>query len=98
MGFATELKLAPFFFDRTVTGESYHNMLTTQVIPQLRLSGKLNDIIFQQDGAPPHFSGKVTELLKFVLVRIVLSLVDFLRSGLPDLQIFPRWTFTYGVH
>lgn len=85
MGFSKEFKLTPFFFDGTVTGESYHNMLTTQVIPQLRSSGKLSDIIFQQDGAPPHFSRKVTDLLKNLLERIVLSFVDFLRSGLPDM-------------
>ena len=58
MGFSKELKLIPFFFDGTVTGESHHNMLTTQVILQLRSPGKLTDTIFQQDGLHLIFLGK----------------------------------------
>ena len=44
------------FFDGTITGDSYLEMLTSHVIRQLYSSGKLNDITFQQDGAPPHFA------------------------------------------
>jgi hypothetical protein len=44
----------PFFFmENNVTGNSYLDMLTLWLLPQLEEDS--NDFIFQQDGAPPHF-------------------------------------------
>jgi hypothetical protein len=44
----------PFFFaEPTVTGHSYLDMITGWLMPQLRED--LPDVVFQQDGAPPHF-------------------------------------------
>ena len=73
MGFSKELKLTPYFFEGTVTGDSYLKMLHTHVIPQLQSSGKMNDITFQQDGAPPHFAKKVSEFLKEVFGDRVIA-------------------------
>jgi hypothetical protein len=44
----------PFFFvENTVKGNSYLDMLTLWLLPQLQEDS--NDFIFQQDGVPPHF-------------------------------------------
>ena len=42
-----------FFEDDTVNGENYLLMF---FIPEIRKLHKLRSIVFQQDGAPPHFS------------------------------------------
>ena len=46
--------LGPFFFEEHVTGESYLNMLTDQLMPQLDGFGEGLPDYFQQDGAPAH--------------------------------------------
>ena len=48
----------PFFFDeRTVNGQSYLRMLQNVFVPELQqVRGLLQRVIFQQDGAPPHFA------------------------------------------
>jgi hypothetical protein len=44
----------PFsFVEPTVTGMNYVDLLQLWLMPQLQEDSK--DIIFQQDGAPPHF-------------------------------------------
>jgi hypothetical protein len=44
----------PFLFvENAVTGNSYLDMLTLWLLPQVEEDS--NDFIFQQDGAPPHF-------------------------------------------
>lgn len=42
----------PYFFDETVTGQTYLTMLNDWLWPQIRHE----NFIFQQDGAPPHYS------------------------------------------
>ena len=64
MGFSREFKLKPYFFNSTVTSESYKLMLQTHMIPQLQAMNQLPHVIFQHDGAPPHFGRIVTALLK----------------------------------
>jgi hypothetical protein len=52
--------IGPFFFaERTVTSTTYLDMLELFAVSQI--GG--NNIIFQQDGAPPHFSKVVREFL-----------------------------------
>lgn len=48
----------PFFFDeRTVNGQSYLLMLQNFFVPELQQTrGLLQRVVFQQDGAPPHFA------------------------------------------
>ena len=43
--------IGPFFFDASVTGEWYLNMLQTYFFPQVQ---QKKDIYFQQDGALAH--------------------------------------------
>ena len=53
--------IGPFFFaERTVNGVIYLDMLEQFVIPQLELQPQ---VIFQQDGAPPHWSLMVRRFL-----------------------------------
>ena len=46
--------VGPYFFnDPTVTGANYLDMLQNYAMPQLE---RIPDLIYQQDGAPPHWS------------------------------------------
>lgn len=51
--------IGPYFFDGSVTGESYLEMLQTYVWPKVRQ----RRLYFQQDGAPSHYSLVVREWL-----------------------------------
>ncbi|KAK8400125.1 hypothetical protein O3P69_003074 [Scylla paramamosain] len=57
----------PFFFNETVNGESYLNLLQEFVGPQItEMFGEDSDIYFQQDGAPPHYHRDVRAYLDAV--------------------------------
>jgi len=75
IGFTANAMLPPFFFTGTVTGDNYRDMLENHVFPELRRRHLINQVIFQQDGAPPHFSKAAR---------------DFLGSQLPDTRIISR--------
>jgi hypothetical protein len=63
-GLTSEGLLGPFFFDSTLTGATYLNLLQEAIMPGLRdLFG--NDVRFylQQDGAPPHYHRDVRAFL-----------------------------------
>lgn len=50
---SNEKVYGPFFFvENTVTGDSYLDILTLWLLPELEEHS--NDFIYQQDGAPPH--------------------------------------------
>lgn len=56
--------IGPFFFEEdSVNGACYLNMLQTFLVPELRRLGIINEVHFQQDGAPPHFALEVREFL-----------------------------------
>jgi hypothetical protein len=56
--------IGPFFFDgATVNGQKYLTMLQEFFIPEVRRLRKVKSILFQQDGAPPHFSCEVRQFL-----------------------------------
>jgi hypothetical protein len=57
--------VGPYFFDGTVAGESYLEMLREFVFPELENSQLYdnNEIIWQQDGASPYYSLRVREFL-----------------------------------
>lgn len=48
--------------DNTMTGIRYARVLNEQVLPHLTVP-EMNQAIFQQDGAPPHFANPVKQLL-----------------------------------
>ncbi|GAA48811.1 transposable element Tc3 transposase [Clonorchis sinensis] len=62
-GFSSKCLLRPFFFDATVSVDSYLHMLQTHVIPQLK-QHKKSSIVFQQDGAALHCSNQVRTYLR----------------------------------
>jgi hypothetical protein len=54
--------VGPFFFaEQTVTSHSYLDMLQLYEVPQLEQQGA--EVIFQHNGAPPHYSVTVREFL-----------------------------------
>ena len=62
--------IGPYFFEDkngsalTINSERYLAMLKSYYIPALKIHGELADIIFQQDGAPPHSANIVVEWLQ----------------------------------
>ena len=55
--------IGPFFFDDTVNGESFLEMLNNFIIPHINLIDNNRNLIFQQDGAPAHYDRRVRQLL-----------------------------------
>lgn len=46
--------IGPFFFDDTITGESYLQLFADTVYSLLSMQPNINDLWSQQDGALPH--------------------------------------------
>lgn len=64
IGVIDESIIGPYFFDGSVNSQSYSNMITQFVIPELHRLGKdPKEIIFMHDGAPPHIATNVRNLL-----------------------------------
>ena len=55
--------IGPYFFDSTVNAKEYKKMLEEYLVPELRKRRRLRTTIFQQDGAPPHWSREVRAFL-----------------------------------
>ncbi len=55
--------VGPYFFDGSVTGASYLEMLSDFLLPRLQERDDFNQLWFQQDGAPAHFSIIVRDFL-----------------------------------
>ena len=55
--------VGPVFFDGTVDGSNYIEMLRDLVVPQFRIRAKFAELFFQQDGAPPHYALAVRDYL-----------------------------------
>ena len=51
------------FAEKTVTGNTYLDMLEQFLEPQLISDGIMDTVVFQQDGAPPHFAITVRDYL-----------------------------------
>ena len=62
-GLACKGLVGPIFFHTTVTHDLYLNMLLDTVLPQLQKQHDNDDIFFQQDGAPPHYTATVRKFL-----------------------------------
>ena len=48
-----------FFDDDTINRQNSHSTLKESFVPELKRLGKENSVIFQQRGAPTHFSQDV---------------------------------------
>ena len=64
MGFSARYKLTPIIFEERVTAQRYNQMLNEKVFPELRRRRKLQTLVFQHDGASPHFSKLVQKFLE----------------------------------
>ncbi|XP_073979190.1 uncharacterized protein isoform X1 [Rhodnius prolixus] len=70
--------IGPYFFDGTVNGERYGEMLNLFLIPQLRRKRRLNRTWFQQDGATCHTAALTLALLKETFgIRLLSRSSDF---------------------
>lgn len=56
--------IGPFFFEETVSGQSYLNMLNNFIIPQVNQIDVNMNLIYQHDGAPGHFDRRVRQRLR----------------------------------
>ena len=66
----------PYFFDETINSERYVELLKNKVIPAIAGENMLNDHWFMQDGAPPHRTRDVHDVLSKAFDNRVISL-DF---------------------
>ena len=73
VGSTSNFTIEPFFFEGTLNGERYLNLLQNHVIPFLKNKRCLSSTIFQQDGAPPHIENNVKKYLndKFPGGRVI---------------------------
>ncbi|XP_008116993.1 uncharacterized protein LOC100557975 [Anolis carolinensis] len=62
-GVSSKGLVGPYFFDGTVTGDSYLDMLKGLIIPGILQIFSDNEFYFQHDGAPPHFQHDVRNFL-----------------------------------
>lgn len=63
IGLLGQTIIGPYFFLGNVTGESYLAMLEEKLLPVLHEVG--HPLLFQQDGAPPHWTIPVRNWLDF---------------------------------
>ena len=96
MAFSASYKLTPFFFDGSVNGENYRAMLSDHMIPQLQHKKKMSSVVFQHDGAPPHFQKRRENFYPLIFRQTGLSAVDMDSPGLHDLPTSPHLTIGLG--
>ena len=64
MGITKSKVYGPYMFaEPTVTGITYLHLLQQFLEPQLIQNGILDSVVYQQDGAPPHFASIVRNYL-----------------------------------
>ncbi|GFU63903.1 uncharacterized protein TNCV_4204201 [Trichonephila clavipes] len=102
-GFSTSFILGPYFFEElgaggpvtcSITGQRYASLLRNKIIPDLQAHQCFSRIIFMQDGAPPHITHCVKDILKhhFIEERVISRQIRHLwppRS--PDLNPCDFW-------
>ena len=93
--------IGPFFFsESTITGVVYLNLLEQHVFPQIETFEQetVSRVIFMQDGASPHFSCFVTDVLneRFPDARIGKGWTDTLATSKP--RSLSTLFFPVGVH
>ena len=80
VGITKQTMYGPFMFvENTVIGGTYLDMLEQFLEPQLRQDGILGTVVYQQDGASPHFALPVREYLNRTFPNM------WIRRGLPRL-------------
>lgn len=74
----------PFFFDENVKSVNYLEMLQRDLWPAMEASGMSDELIFMQDGAPPHWGLQVRQWLNETLPE------RWMGRGSPNMQWPPR--------
>ena len=81
--------LGPYFFEEitdgdlqtcTVTSARYLDMLTQYAIPKLQRQNALSEVLWMQDGAPPHVGFSVKYFLSQQLGDRVISFISHFRG------------------
>lgn len=67
-GILNDRPVGPFFIEGNLTAQVYTVMLREQIVPAIRdiAGGNMDEIYFQQDGAPPHYGVIVRQYLNEV--------------------------------
>ncbi|XKL66213.1 hypothetical protein PGB90_009633 [Kerria lacca] len=80
--------IGPYFFDGTLNGDRYRQMLTELVVPELRKKRELSSTWFQQNGATCHTALETMQLLrKHFSNRLILRGANLVwPSRSPDLS------------
>ena len=60
-GMTSDCAVVPFILHDTMNVESYLTMLQDEIWPVISTWKNIEDFIFMQDGAPPHFAIVVSE-------------------------------------
>ena len=63
-GLTAEHVFGPYYFDGSVTADTYQTMLRDHLLPDLRRKRMMRIVVFQQDGAPAHTAHTTIELLQ----------------------------------
>ncbi|GFV37278.1 uncharacterized protein TNCV_2255801 [Trichonephila clavipes] len=102
-GFSASFILGPYFFEElgaggpvtcSITGQRYASLLRNKIIPDLQARQCLSRIIFMQDGAPPHITRCVKDVLKhhFTEERVISCQFHHLKPPRsPDLNPCYFW-------
>ena len=92
-----------YFFDSTITGNSYKELLETKFFLFVKKRGWVKTFHFMQDGATPHRTKEVFEAIYNVYGNRVIGLgyVKFTHGGIewppysPDLNLFESFLWGY---
>lgn len=81
-GITGSFVIGPYFFEEvtpkglktcSITSQRYETMLNNYLIPQLQQRKAIGNIVWMQDGAPPHVSNSVKQLLQQTFGDKVIS-------------------------
>ncbi|GFT66548.1 DUF4817 domain-containing protein [Nephila pilipes] len=95
-GLSSRGLIGPFFFDATVTGPVYLNLLQQSVIPSIREDFEQEEFYFQQDGAPPHYHRDVRSFLDGILPNRWIGLLGFVEYPPRSPDLTPPDFFSWG--
>ena len=103
MGSLSVKEIYLYFFDSTVTGNSYKELLETKIFPFAKKRGWVKTFHFMQDGATPHRIKEVFEAIYNVYGNRVIDLghPKFVRGGIewspysPDLNPYDFFLWGY---
>ncbi|GFV45124.1 transposable element tc3 transposase [Trichonephila clavipes] len=106
-GFSTTFILGLYFFEElgaggsvtcSITGQRYASLLRNKIIPDLQARQCLSRIILMQDGALPHITRCVTDVLKHHLTEERMNSRQFLHLWPPRSPDLNRCDFWLWCH